>query len=204
MHEGSVLMVNWQDGDKKMWPNTRVQLLKKGTNEHAMHKVVLLEGDGDQVYKIRIVQGDNVGIRAVVPGSLPNLYTEAPPRPSRMSVDNIVLKPGSEIRVMDPAFQPGKQIIGIYSAVILEIRQNKIKARYLKDEFQHYLDWFEPRHVMGMMKKGCENDVKKTPNPSYVPPVNSVSVPVNSVVVPPPIRKSSRESTPSKRLIEEE
>ena len=206
MHNGCTVLVNWKDGDKKMWFNTRVQLLKKGTNEHATHKVVLFEGDGDQVYKLRIVHGDNVGIRAVVPGSLlPS--TEPPPRPSRMSVDNIVLIPGSKIRVMNPAFQPGEKIIGIYSAVILQIRHNKIKARFLKDEFQHFFEWFERRHVMGMMKEGCENDVKKVYNPSYVSPV--VVPPVVAVVVPPVVavvvspRKSSRTPTPTQRLVEE-
>ena len=168
MHENGMLLVNWRGENNKLWFNVKVKLVKKGSNMHGLHWVVLLDDDA-QVYKFRIVKRYEVGIHAVVPGFLPTAGTT--PRPSGTPVHNLVLHTGSKIRCMDPSVQPGEKTIGIYSCIVVELKQNKIRAFYLKDDIKHYFDWFEHRHVTGMMKEGWENDVKKTANPSYVHPV---------------------------------
>tara|TARA_B110000091_G_scaffold65753_2_gene72433 strand:+ start:569 stop:1183 length:615 start_codon:yes stop_codon:yes gene_type:complete len=189
MHEGCFVLVDWKDKDNQVTRNVKVKLTNKNNDVHGWHTVVW----SDEDYKFKIASGGRVGITAVVPGfSLPSVRTT--PHPSGTKVGNLVLHVGSEIRVMDPEFQPGTPIIGVYSAVVTQLKLNKIEAVYLKNEWRNTFDWFKHRHVTGMMKKGYEDDVKKIPNPDYVAPVAAVVVPT---------RKSNRTSTPSKRLVEE-
>jgi hypothetical protein len=189
MHEGCFVLVDWKGKDNQVTHNVKVKLTNKNSDVHGWHTVVW----SDEEYKFRIASGGRVGITAVVPGvSLPSVRST--PHPSGMKVGNLVLNLGSKIRVVDPAVQPGTRIIGVYSAVVTQLKLNKIKAAYLKNEWRDNYDWFEHRHVTGMMKKGLEDDVKKIPNPDYVAPVAAVVVPT---------RKSNRTSTPSKRLVEE-